>query len=122
MASPFSSLLVFFKESGGGTAIRRAMYCDNVSRVLEDPVVICTESRVLPIDQAGGAILVLISLNNGEDNSTYIVKQATVAAEVGTQDTRSGKYEIRWGKLNSRRSLIYSEKRSVRFCKQDRQK
>ena len=42
MASPFSSMLIFFKESGG-----RAMYCDKASRVLEDPAGMCTEAATL---------------------------------------------------------------------------
>ncbi|GAG91923.1 unnamed protein product [marine sediment metagenome] len=54
MASPFSSMLIFLMDRG-----KRAMYWERASRVLEDPAgmrteAIHTESRMPPIDQAGG--------------------------------------------------------------------
>ena len=42
MASPFSLMLIFFKDSGG-----RAMYWERASRVLEDPAGMCTEASTL---------------------------------------------------------------------------
>ena len=42
MASPFSTMLIFFKESGG-----RAMYWERASRVLADPAGMRTEASTL---------------------------------------------------------------------------